>query len=115
MDLRDISLSDREFLRIKRRVHDIAGISLSSAKATLVVSRLSRHLRRLGLSSFDAYVNYLEGEAGAAEQEAFVNSLTTNLTRFWREEHHFIHLAAQLPQLLTRRRQASAGRRPRLR
>jgi chemotaxis protein methyltransferase CheR len=115
MDSGGPALSDREFMRIKRRLHDVAGISLSAAKRTLVIARLSRHLRRLGLPSFDAYVDHLESEAGPVEQEAFVNALTTNLTRFWREEHHFDHLSEHLPALVERRRRAAGGARPRLR
>ena len=60
LDQGEIALSDREFARIKARVYEVAGISLSDAKRTLVVSRLSKVVRALKLSSFDAYLDYLE-------------------------------------------------------
>jgi chemotaxis protein methyltransferase CheR len=81
-----------------------AGIALNDNKRNMVYSRLSRRLRARGLSSFDAYLAELEaGES--AEQEEFVNALTTNLTAFWREPHHFPVLAAHL-----KRRAAAGGR-----
>ena len=57
MDQGEISLSEREFSRIKSRVYKVAGISLSDAKRTLVVSRLSKIVRALNLSGFDADVD----------------------------------------------------------
>ena len=67
MEQGEISLSDREFTRIKGRVYQVAGISLSDAKRTLVVSRLSRIVRGLGVASFDAYMDHLERGATAAD------------------------------------------------
>ncbi|WP_137150695.1 protein-glutamate O-methyltransferase CheR [Devosia sp. FKR38] len=92
MEQGEISLSEREFSRIKARVYKVAGISLSDAKRTLVVSRLSKVVRSLGLSSFDSYVDHLERGGSAQDGQDFVNALTTNLTRFYREDHHFDHL-----------------------
>lgn len=92
MEQGEFSLSEREFSRIKERVYRVAGIALSDAKRTLVVSRLSKIVRALGLNSFDDYVDYLQSSATAAEEQDFVNALTTNLTRFYREDHHFDHL-----------------------
>ena len=67
MDQGEFALSDREFNRVKARVYQEAGISLSEAKRTLVVSRLGKLVRALRLNSFDAYLDYLErqGTAGA--------------------------------------------------
>lgn len=115
MDQGEISLSEREFSRIKDRVYQVAGIALSDAKRTLVVSRLSKIVRALGLGSFDAYVDYLERGATASDGQDFVNALTTNLTRFYREDHHFEHLRTYVGHLLgskprgTRLRIWSAG------
>jgi chemotaxis protein methyltransferase CheR len=103
MDQGDFSLSEREFARIKARVYSVAGISLSDAKKTLVLSRLSKIVRTLGLPSFDAYVDYLERGASAADGQDFVNALTTNLTRFYREDHHFEHLRGYIGTLLANR------------
>src|SRR5687768_14820252 len=100
MEQAEISLSDREFTRIKNRVYEVAGISLSDAKRTLVISRLSKLVRGLGLPSFDAYVDYLERGGSAQDGQEFVNALTTNLTRFYREDHHFAHLRTHVASLL---------------
>ncbi|RYE59792.1 MAG: protein-glutamate O-methyltransferase CheR [Hyphomicrobiales bacterium] len=100
MDQGEISLSEREFSRIKSRVYTVAGISLSDAKRTLVVSRLSKIVRALNLPSFDAYVDYLEKGASAVDGQEFVNALTTNLTRFYREDHHFDHLKTYVAGLI---------------
>jgi chemotaxis protein methyltransferase CheR len=101
MEQGEISLSDREFTRIKSRVYTAAGISLSDAKRTLVISRLSKIVRALGLPGFDAYVDYLERGGSASEGQDFVNALTTNLTRFYREDHHFEHLRSHVGALMT--------------
>lgn len=111
----DIPLSDAEFARVKARVHAVAGISLSDAKRTLVVSRLSKILRAMEMASFSAYLDFLEREASAEEAQAFVNALTTNLTRFYREDHHFAHLAKYVGDLLARRPRVGPDGRPRLR
>ncbi|QQR36821.1 protein-glutamate O-methyltransferase CheR [Devosia oryziradicis] len=100
MEQGEISLSDREFSRIKSRVYQVAGISLSDAKRTLVISRLSKIVRALGLAGFDAYVDYLERSGSAQDGQDFVNALTTNLTRFYREDHHFEHLRSYVGGLI---------------
>lgn len=111
----EIALSDREFARVKARVHAQAGIALSDAKRTLVVSRLSKILRRLRIRSFDAYVDFLEQGATARDEQDFINALTTNLTRFFREDHHFAHLTTHVGALIARRPRIGADGRPRLR
>lgn len=114
MDNGEFPLSDKEFARIRERVYTIAGISLSDAKRTLVVSRLSKIVRALGLSGFTAYIDYLEARGGAEDDQNFVNALTTNLTRFFREDHHFDHLVSHVGALMEQRPRTSRGR-PRLR
>ncbi len=103
MEAGEIPLSEREFSRIKTRVYEVAGISLSDAKRTLVVSRLSKIVRALELSSFDAYVDFLERGASATDGQNFVNALTTNLTRFYREDHHFEHLRQHVASLIAQK------------
>ena len=114
MDQGEIALSDREFSRVKSRVYAQAGISLSDAKRTLVVSRLSKIVRQLQLPSFDAYLDYLERQGSPSDAQDFINALTTNLTRFWREDHHFTHLETYVGQLMQRRPRVENGR-PKLR
>jgi len=89
---REFVFSTADFERIRKLIYGRAGISLSTSKHEMVYSRLGRRLRALGLSDFKDYLLLLEN-GDAAEWEAFTNSLTTNLTAFFREEHHFPLLA----------------------
>ena len=107
MEQGEFTLSEREFTRIKSRVYSVAGISLSDAKRTLVISRLSKIVRALDLPSFDAYLDYLEGNGSKEDGQDFVNALTTNLTRFYREDHHFEHLRAHVGGLMAERPRGS--------
>jgi chemotaxis protein methyltransferase CheR len=115
MESGEFALSDREFSRVKARVYAEAGISLSDAKRTLVVSRLSKLVRALELNSFDDYLDYLERHGSADEHQDFINALTTNLTRFWREDHHFDHLVTYVGELIQRKPRAGMGGKPKLR
>lgn len=81
----------RDFQQVRRLLYGRTGISLSESKQQMVYSRLSRRLRALQLPSFGEYLAYLEGHDG--EWQQFVNALTTNLTAFFRERHHFQTLA----------------------
>ena len=94
-DRREFEFSAADFERIRKLIYGRAGISLSPSKQEMVYSRLGRRLRSLGLSDFKDYLALLE-RGDAAEWEAFTNSLTTNLTAFFREEHHFPVLAELL-------------------
>jgi chemotaxis protein methyltransferase CheR len=96
---REFAFTTADFERVRKLIHARAGISLSPSKHEMVYSRLGRRLRALGLSGFKDYLALLE-QGDAAEWEAFTNSLTTNLTAFFREEHHFPLLA----ELLQRRK-----------
>ena len=114
MEQLEFALSDKEFARVKARVYAEAGISLSDAKRTLVISRLGKHVRAFGLTSFDQYLDHLERSGTAEDRQDFVNALTTNLTRFWREDHHFEHLVGYVGELIQTRPRQSGGK-PRLR
>jgi chemotaxis protein methyltransferase CheR len=86
-----------DFERVRQLIHQRAGISLHSGKQAMVYSRLSRRLRETGHRCFAAYLQALERAAAAdPEWQQFVNCLTTNLTSFFREEHHFDELARDL-------------------
>jgi chemotaxis protein methyltransferase CheR len=85
---REFVWSDADFTRIKSLIYKKAGISLHDGKHAMVYSRISRRLRETGYSSFKAYLDSLEQNDGAEWQE-FINALTTNLTAFFREQHHF--------------------------
>jgi chemotaxis protein methyltransferase CheR len=115
MEQAEIPLSAAEFGRVKARVYEEAGIALSDAKRTLVISRLSKIVRALGLGSFTDYLDFLDGRAAPEDRQDFINALTTNLTRFWREDHHFSHLADYVKQLAAKPTRFSPDGRPRLR
>lgn len=86
-------ISDRAFQRIRELLHGHSGIALATHKSVMVQSRLGKRLRANGLRSYDDYLRILEDPA-APEWVEFVNALTTNLTSFFREEHHFTRLVA---------------------
>lgn len=92
-DARDFLLTERDFDRIRALIHRRAGISLGSHKREMVYSRLARRLRALRLNDFATYLAVLEADEGCDEWEYFTNALTTNLTSFFREAHHFPLLA----------------------
>ncbi len=92
------TLTDQDFARIRKLIYRVAGISLAPSKKDLVYSRLSRRLRVRQLHSFTEYIQLLEN-GDQAEREEFVNALTTNLTSFFREAHHFPILAQHLATL----------------
>ena len=85
---REFIWSDQDFARIKALIYQRAGISLHDGKHAMVYSRISRRLRETGHDSFKGYLDWLEHNDGAEWQE-FINALTTNLTAFFREQHHF--------------------------
>lgn len=85
---REFDWTDADFTRIQSLIYKHAGISLHDGKHAMVYSRLSRRLRETGHRSFKEYLDWLQGHDGPEWQE-FVNALTTNLTSFFREAHHF--------------------------
>lgn len=89
--LHEFEYADADFTRVKAAIYRKAGIHLGDSKKQLVYSRLARRLRALKLASFNEYLNYLE--SNPQELQEFINALTTNLTAFFREEHHFDILA----------------------
>ncbi|TXI76267.1 MAG: chemotaxis protein CheR [Dechloromonas sp.] len=99
---REFSFSVADFQRISKLIYQYAGISLSPVKQDMVYSRLARRLRATGKNSFADYLDALEKDRGD-EWERFVNSLTTNLTSFFREPHHFPIFADHLQKIGTRR------------
>ncbi|MDX7988669.1 protein-glutamate O-methyltransferase CheR [Xenorhabdus sp. 12] len=88
------ALSDAQFERICQFIYQRAGIVLAKNKREMVYNRLVRRLRVLGLDNFGQYLSILEHDIHSGEWELFINSLTTNLTAFFREAHHFPILAA---------------------
>jgi chemotaxis protein methyltransferase CheR len=96
-------LTRRDLAEIAAMIYADAGIYLNESKASLVYSRLSKHIRNLGLKGFREYCQLVSSPAGAAERRDMLSHLTTNFTRFFRENHHFDHLKTDvLPDLLNR-------------
>ena len=94
-------LSDADFNAIAARLRDITGITLAGNKKDLVFGRLNKRLRNLGLKSFSDYIAFLDTQEGEGERGEMINALTTNLTAFFREGHHFKHLAEEvLPEII---------------
>jgi len=85
---REFAWTDADFDRVQKLIYQRAGISLHNGKHAMVYSRLSRRLRDTGYRSFNEYLGWLESSDGPEWQE-FINALTTNLTSFFREDHHF--------------------------
>ena len=105
---RDLAVVDAEFAftwsdfrQIAEFVHSEAGIVLAETKANLVYTRLAKRLRAIGLRNFREYCALITSPDGADERQVMIAAMTTNVTRFFREAHHFEYLRAQaFPRLL---------------
>ncbi len=98
----DFKLSDADFNSLRQLVNTHTGISLSEKKSELVYGRISKRLRALGMNCFGEYCDLLKNNPGD-ELEHFSNAITTNLTAFFREAHHFEYLAQHVVPLLLER------------
>ncbi len=101
---KEYPFTERDFTRIAHMVKQHAGIYLSEQKRPMVYSRLVRRLRALAMDSFEEYLAYLATEEGEDEFPELVNAITTNLTHFFREEHHFQHLQNLLLERMGQRK-----------
>ncbi|PKO33440.1 MAG: chemotaxis protein CheR [Betaproteobacteria bacterium HGW-Betaproteobacteria-7] len=99
---REFNFLPADFERVRKLIYQHAGISLSPVKQDMVYSRLARRLRATGSRTFAEYLDALE-KGDSSEWERFVNSLTTNLTSFFREPHHFPIFAEHLQKIGNRR------------
>jgi chemotaxis protein methyltransferase CheR len=109
---REFAFSDADFRSLAQLAYEHAGIALADSKRNLVYSRLSRRLRALGLNTFHEYREYLaESER---EIESFINSISTNHTKFFREAHHFDHFRTHVAVPLVQSGYQSNGRRLRV-
>ncbi|WP_320823526.1 CheR family methyltransferase [Reinekea sp.] len=84
---REFSFTRKHFDQVRAKLYELAGITLATSKDALVYSRLVRRIRNLNLGGFSDYFVYLDKTP--SETQEFINALTTNLTSFFREEHHF--------------------------
>lgn len=107
--LANLTIRDEEFEWVRQRVYKLAGIHLVDSKKAMVVTRLSRRLVELGIHTFAEYITYLERDDD--EVLHMINSITTNITRFYREERQFEVMKEKiLPELLQHKRQQSQPR-----
>lgn len=95
---REFAFNSQDFARVRSLIYQRAGIALAEGKHQMVYSRLARRLRATGLHCFTDYLDQLQSQPDSSEWEAFTNALTTNLTSFFREAHHFPLLAAHVRQ-----------------
>lgn len=105
---REFAFSDADFRGLAQVAYEQAGIALSDSKRNLVYSRLSRRLRALGLSTFRQYREFLA--ENSAERESFINAISTNLTKFFRESHHFDHLRSEVVLPFAKANHGKVGR-----
>jgi len=88
---REFPYNQKDFERVRARIYNHAGIALADHKKDLVYNRLVRRVRALGVQSFEEYLTLLDNST--EEMSEFVNAMTTNLTSFYRESHHFEYLS----------------------
>ncbi|HEY0064560.1 MAG TPA: CheR family methyltransferase [Telluria sp.] len=96
---KEFNFTRSDFERVRALIYQRAGISLAESKQEMVYSRLARRLRATGIDSFGRYLDDLEAGRLGEEWESFTNALTTNLTSFFREAHHFPLLAEHLKKV----------------
>ncbi|WP_340423779.1 CheR family methyltransferase [Yoonia sp. GPGPB17] len=89
---KEFTFSERDFRMISALANERYGLFLQPSKKALVHSRLAKRLRALNLDSFEAYCGLLNRVEGDAEQTHLLSALTTNVTHFFREVHHFTYL-----------------------
>ncbi|MBI1889257.1 MAG: chemotaxis protein CheR [Burkholderiales bacterium] len=97
--VKEFEFTARDFDRVRDLIYKRAGIALADSKQEMVYSRVARRLRATGLTSFASYLDSLDRSPSSEEWEAFTNALTTNLTSFFRESHHFPILAEHVKNL----------------
>ncbi len=111
---REFDFSEADFRSLAQLAYEHAGIALADSKRNLVYSRLSRRVRTLGLKSFKQYRDYLARDDNEGEIENFINSISTNLTKFFRESHHFDHFRTHVAGAFARSTHGSSKRRLRV-
>jgi len=100
-----VELTDSQFRRISELIYKLAGIDLQKSKKQLVKARLNSRLRELELTSFDQYLARLSSDRSGNELVMMLDSISTNLTSWFRERHHFNYLREEIiPQILSRKK-----------
>lgn len=107
---REFEFSETDFRGLAQLAYDHTGITLADSKRNLVYSRVSRRVRTLGLTSFKQYREYLARDDNKGEIENFINAISTNLTKFFREAHHFDHFRTHVASAFARASRSGARR-----
>lgn len=106
-----LPMSGALFDYFREIAHTHAGIVIADYKKAMVCRRVAKRLRALDIDSFEDYRAFLEGPCGERELEPLINALTTNKTEFFREDHHFVHLAnTVLPRVIRRAKETGQRR-----
>ena len=106
---KEFTLSERDFADLRATIRELTGINMGDAKRELVYRRVSSRLKATGIRSFSEYVAYLK-KGDPAEVELFSNAVTTNLTSFFREKHHFDYLSGTILPEIVAKKQHGKGR-----
>lgn len=114
MDEREFEFTKSQFRTLTELVYQETGIVLKEKKFAMVYARLVRRLRALQFSSFQQYTDYLTGPKGNEEIVSFINSITTNLTKFFRESHQFRHIRENLIKQIVEEEKRTGNRRIRI-
>jgi len=104
---REFAFTRKDFNHLCALVDQHTGIQLAGGKEDMLYGRISRRLRKVGLSSFKSYISLLEDDPEGSEFGEFINAVTTNLTSFFREAHHFDYLKKSLLPALMQKNKAS--------
>jgi chemotaxis protein methyltransferase CheR len=107
---REFHFSDADFRSLVLLAREHTGIALSDSKRNLVYGRLSRRLRALRFDTFREYRDYLQSKEGEQEIERFINSISTNLTKLFRESHHFDHFRTHVGAAFAQGRNRFGGK-----
>lgn len=106
-------LGEAAFGRLAALAHREAGLAIAPSKAAMVRTRLARRLRALKIGSYEEYTTLVESDAGQAERREMISALTTNVSHFFREDHHFTRLQDEVFPPELRKRLAKGGDRVR--
>ncbi len=97
----EFEFSDDDFNIIRELVFEKTGISIAPHKKTMVYGRIAKRIRKIGFKTFKQYIEFVTSDEAGSEIIDFVNAVTTNLTKFFREMHHFDHLKKTgLPEMI---------------
>lgn len=106
VEAREFEFTQKDFNFLRQLANSRTGIVVSDDKFSMFYSRLSRRVRALGLTNFRSYCDYLRSPEGGSESNELVNAITTNLTAFFRENHHFEFVKnTALPEVLAKNSQ----------